>query len=504
MTDSIVTFDDAIPFMPIEKLVAQIEPIQDLHGYDAPWAAGAGANQWDEQWEGGDISAETGINEGNAQMIRSVGYIPVDASKTYYFFCGSISSTNVRARFYDQNKSYIGYSPAGGTFVQVNESFTPPSGAYYMRFAMQPVYGTTYQNDISVNYPATVTTYAPYSNECPISGWTGLSGERCGKNLIDHTQNESGGIDASGNEVSGTTFRRSSNYIPIKPNTSFALWANNNWTVRLYFYDANKNFIPPRKEGGTGGEAIATSPSNAYFARWSVYNAGSAFTNDDIINSQLQLEVGSSATAYEPYITPTTITVSWQTEAGTVYGSNVDVVTGLLTADRAKLVLDENIPSGSNGFRNISVLTNGVRAEYYPYRAVGRANSVVLSDKFRYGSVSDGTPFIVGTSETNQRLYLTLPLEYDTEEKIRAWFASNPSEFVYYLATPQTYQLTPQQVLTLVGQNNVFVDTGDVSVTYQSTSGSTPVRTSLRSPLASYSYNSLKLFGNTFIEHGKG
>jgi len=75
---------------------------------------------------------------------------------------------------------------------------------------------------------------------------------------------------------------------------------------------------------------------------------------------------------------------------------------------------------------------------------------------------------------------------------------------VYELATPQTYQLTPQQISTLIGNNTVFVDTGDISVTYQSTSGSTPVRTSLKSPLKSYSYSALKLFGNTFIEHGKG
>jgi len=36
---------------------------------------------------------------------------------------------------------------------------------------------------------------------------------------------------------------------------------------------------------------------------------------------------------------------------------------------------------------------------------------------------------------------------------------------VYELATPQTYQLTPQQIQTLLGRNNVWSD-GDVSVEY--------------------------------------
>jgi hypothetical protein len=36
------------------------------------------------------------------------------------------------------------------------------------------------------------------------------------------------------------------------------------------------------------------------------------------------------------------------------------------------------------------------------------------------------------------------------------------SQLVYELATPQTYQLTPTQVTTLFGQNNIFADCGQV------------------------------------------
>ena len=37
----------------------------------------------------------------------------------------------------------------------------------------------------------------------------------------------------------------------------------------------------------------------------------------------------------------------------------------------------------------------------------------------------------------------------------------------YELATPQTYQLTPQQIDTLKGQNNITATSGQVSVTYK-------------------------------------
>ena len=41
-------------------------------------------------------------------------------------------------------------------------------------------------------------------------------------------------------------------------------------------------------------------------------------------------------------------------------------------------------------------------------------------------------------------------------------------QLVYPLASPQTVQLTAQQVQTLIYNNNVFADTGNVSLTYTS------------------------------------
>ena len=41
------------------------------------------------------------------------------------------------------------------------------------------------------------------------------------------------------------------------------------------------------------------------------------------------------------------------------------------------------------------------------------------------------------------------------------------AQVVYPLATPITYQLTPQEVSTLLGDNNIWADTGDVAVEYR-------------------------------------
>lgn len=60
-----------------------------------------------------------------------------------------------------------------------------------------------------------------------------------------------------------------------------------------------------------------------------------------------------------------------------------------------------------------------------------------------------------------------VPTTATSSADARSWLVDQGCTFVYYLATPTTYQLTPQQVSTLYGQNNVWVDTGDISVTYQ-------------------------------------
>ena len=52
----------------------------------------------------------------------------------------------------------------------------------------------------------------------------------------------------------------------------------------------------------------------------------------------------------------------------------------------------------------------------------------------------------------------------NTGEQVKA--AMNGVQLVYELATPQTYQLTPQQVNTLVGTNNVWSEQGNIELSY--------------------------------------
>ena len=53
-----------------------------------------------------------------------------------------------------------------------------------------------------------------------------------------------------------------------------------------------------------------------------------------------------------------------------------------------------------------------------------------------------------------------------TVEDFKTYLSTNPLQVVYPLATPQTYQLTPQQIQTLVGTNNVWSEDGAIEDEY--------------------------------------
>ena len=53
-----------------------------------------------------------------------------------------------------------------------------------------------------------------------------------------------------------------------------------------------------------------------------------------------------------------------------------------------------------------------------------------------------------------------------TVSKLQEWLVNNPVTIVYPLYQPLTYQLTAEEVSTLVGQNNIWCDTGNISVSF--------------------------------------
>ena len=127
--------------------------------------------------------------------------------------------------------------------------------------------------------------------------------------------------------------------------------------------------------------------------------------------------------------------------------------------------------------------------DYYPYNAgeittVSAVNGDV--DKYSITSIpfhdsSDNITVYGGTlNVTSGELTATHAniTSYNGETINEPWISSmdvysagatptTGAQVVYELATPQTYQLTPTQVSTLLNQNNIFADCGQIEVAYK-------------------------------------
>ena len=92
-------------------------------------------------------------------------------------------------------------------------------------------------------------------------------------------------------------------------------------------------------------------------------------------------------------------------------------------------------------------------------------------DGTRYGGTLDVTTGVLTVTHGQIASYAgeTLPGEWISDRDVYA-SGTSPStgaQVVYELAEAQTVQLTPTEVKTLQGQNNLWSDTGNISVEYR-------------------------------------
>ena len=171
-------------------------------------------------------------------------------------------------------------------------------------------------------------------------------------------------------------------------------------------------------------------------------------------------------TGLSVYVSPTqdqqdatTYAVDWTSQAGTVYGGTLDVVTGVLTVTHK--ILDLGTKSWLKAIGSLFYSEDSAFDG-----ATDPNGEYLLCSQYMggdaYGGNIDNTIDIrVGTTK---RIWIKDSSKTGlTGTQFKA--AMNGVQLVYLLATPLTYQLTPQEVATLVGQNNVWSDSGDVSVT---------------------------------------
>lgn len=173
------------------------------------------------------------------------------------------------------------------------------------------------------------------------------------------------------------------------------------------------------------------------------------------------------------YVSPTpnaadanTYAVDWTSEAGTVYGGTVDVVTGVLTVDRAMVDLGTLTWGFSTTADNVKCYySNDISTLIKPV-ASHNDTPDMISSKYQAIAWNSRLSVTNGISMLSSGQLRIIDSNYQSESALSDFTASlSGVQLCYELATPHTYQLTRTDIVTLVGDNYIWSDSGDVTIT---------------------------------------
>lgn len=462
---SIASFSDGSDGLNLRDLKVNVEPSQDLHGYANPWPGGGGKNllqntgtsktengiTWTVNSDG-SVSAKGTASGASTFVVNTFDFVSGETVMLSGCPTGGAAST----KWQIQVLSSLSGSAATND-IGTGTAISNLSGTYYIRCVVRSGNTVDFTFYPQIEKGSSRTSFKPYSNICPITGWENVKVTRTGKNLLPMKTDlmEVGTIDGvNGTNSSASNRVRTTALVPFPYDAivekGYRLTVPSNFGIALRFYDKDGNYI---YKGNDVTGWVSNLCENAFlhagvaFARFVFRKSdNSNITVNDIFNAGFQLELGSTATAYEPY-TAAEVTIPL---GSTVYGGTLDVTTGVLTVDRVF------ISKTWDNFVSKTDLGSVIRGQYthnldVVYPPVKPQVCNVAPYTANWGG--DFLHFYVNPLTIN--LYLPNNTPLTTEIQV-----------VAELATPTTVQLTAQQMTTLLGQNNVFSDAGNVDVTY--------------------------------------
>ena len=489
----IASFSDGSD-LPMPSLKVAIEPQQDLHGYDSPWVGGSGknklplnvsnikANNTNGTWSGNNYT-QNGVTfsliTDNGENITSIKVTGTASANSYLYVatnlqniithdstmvlsgCSGGSSTTYALQVYfesgfadcfDGDKNIQASTATKQVVIVARNGYAIPSGG----ITFKPMIRLATESD---------ATFAPYSNICPISGWDEVNVTRAGKNLWGG-EKLADDIVAKVPQATKDTTNKTVTYAAsqvttiilfdkFKENTQYTVYMSTNSTFTnmvIEYEDGSVDNISPN----TYTVTAVSKRIQKIVGRWSSGTTVLKYEECGIFEGVI------TAQDFEPY-NGQTYTLDLD---GTRYGGKVDLVSGELTVTYAKKALADISKSKYGSYQyGIRTISNFFDSIPNSTLMTGISNTFVLSvsgesynvDKCSivFSNGASKTSFLISTqaSELSADASVT---EIDT------WLRSIDAYMVYPLATPITIQLTPTQVKSLLGQNNVWADTGDI------------------------------------------
>ena len=460
----------------IQKCLIDLEPIQDLHGYSKPWTGGSGKNKCNpDTFVQGLLNSSTGVVDSNGSWITS-DYISISDTITLSGYKdGTEANFCVRFCEYDANKTFIKntQNPNVTGNTTWSRTITLDSNTRYVRtsvgFDNKATTVSAYfaTNRLQIEEGSQATTYEPYSNICPISGHTQVQVGNVGKNILDYTYptTTSNGITCTNNgdgtyTLNGTATADaifilkdkeslSAIYEPYKSSEMKLLGCPSGGSDSKYRLQISRN-NGSLIDTGNG----VTIPSNA-FASSTFWNLLIVVYSGQVLNNlvfkpMLTKDLSATYATFEPY-NGYTVTINL---GGEYYGGTLDAVSGVLTVthklvDMGDLTYNYNATENIFGTAIISDMAEPVATKVQLMCSV--LNALTPKDITGIANADDNSIAFNSSSSKFMRIKCT---SYTDGNALKS--AMTGQKIAYEIATPTTIQLTPTQLETLVGQNDVF------------------------------------------------
>ena len=291
------------------------------------------------------------------------------------------------------------------------------------------------------------------SNIRPISGYTDVNVTRVGKNLLDPAYRTEYGTNT-------IDYYKDAGDLLLKANTTYVFSVsqrNGEMSIHKKLTNEKIAYI-------YSNTVLKYTPTEDVRVRFNVYFSSSLPAPSGGLSAvTCQVEVGTEATEYEPYNSAST---SYPISLGqTVYGGVLDVVSGNGDNTLRHIIVPNDTPvnlrSSGDGVNRYVASIYELRTEQY--KAMENNAGVLIASKLTKGNGYSGTsPYLAFLDVGN--LYFTVPntmTDADASSLVRGM------ELVYELETPTEIQLTPTEVKSLLGANNVWSESGTVEVEYR-------------------------------------
>ena len=321
-------------------------------------------------------------------------------------------------------------------------------------------------------------------NVRPISGWDGVNVTVCGKNLrggISMAQDVVALVNNErycniGSDADGQFLRWTQNdavnkgiiFNKFKENTQYTLISkfkqsatNISTDIQFDYTDGTFTRISSQAtEANVAHTLVATSNAGKTVAdiRINNFHSGTRYIYYEDFGIFEGVLTADDFVPYEGNSYPISL-------PQTVYGGVLDVGKGELTVTKkmAQITSTSAIyyeSTAGGRFRVAGLLTGKIETSGYDTDLLCSYYKADPSPT-QSGAV-DNT--ICGWRATD--VSYIIDRRFETAEAYKAWLADNPVAVVYNLATPLTLSLTPTEVRTILGYNNIYADSGNVDVVY--------------------------------------